>query len=51
MVRFSPAMEFNVRPIEARAGGPQVPEIGLRAELVPGRAWARQDSDDKESTS
>ena len=49
-VQFSPAMEFNVRPIEARAAGPQVPEIGLRAELVPGRAWVRQDNDE-ESTS
>ena len=50
-VQFSPAIEFNVRPIEARAGGPQVPEIGLRAELVRGGARARQDNDDKESTS
>ncbi len=49
-VQFSPAMEFNVRRIEARAGGPQVPEIGLRAELVRGRAWAAQHNDE-ESTS
>ena len=39
---FSPGIEFNVRPIEARAGGPVVPEVGLRAELVVGRPWARQ---------
>ncbi len=39
---FSPSMEFNIRPIEAHAGGPEVPAIGLHAELVPGRAWARQ---------
>jgi beta-lactam-binding protein with PASTA domain len=39
---FSPSIEFNVRPIEARAGGPLVPEVGLRAELVVGRPWARQ---------
>lgn len=46
VVQFSPAMEFNVRPIEARAGGPQIPEIGLRAELVPGRAWAKQHNEE-----
>jgi len=41
-VHFSPSIEFNVRPIEACAGGPPVPEVGLRAELVVGRPWACQ---------
>ncbi len=45
---FSPSIEFNVQPIVARASGPQVPEIGLRAELVRGRPWAK--SDKEEST-
>lgn len=45
---FSPSIEFNVQPIVARTSGPQVPEIGLRAELVRGRPWAK--SDNEEST-
>ena len=46
-VQFSPSIEFNIRPIEARAGGPEAPAIGLCAELLPGRAWARPQGESK----
>jgi hypothetical protein len=40
-VQFRPAIEFNSRPIAARAAGPAGPEIGLRGELVRGRVDVR----------
>jgi len=41
-VQFSSGLEFGTRPVEARAGGPEAPSIGLRAELLRGRVEVQQ---------
>ncbi len=46
-IQLSASMEFNSRPIEARTGAPEVPAIGLRAELVRGAVVVRQDREEE----